>query len=118
MLDDQQTERIKVELKWLTGELGPARDLDVYIKTKIKPSRGAALAKRGLREFAGELAGRRTAAFENAKDAVDSPRYRSLMLNTLQWIETENWTKRARARGDRRVKKFAADIFTRRTKRR
>ena len=116
LLDDRQTERIKVELKWLTGELGSARDLDVYIKTKIKPLRGAAPAKRGLREFAGELAGRRTVAFQNAKDAVDSPRYRSLMLNTLQWIEAGDWAKRARARGDRRVKRFAADILTRRTK--
>src|ERR1051325_6903209 len=30
LLDDEEPARLKGELKWLTGELGPARDLDVY----------------------------------------------------------------------------------------
>src|SRR6202453_2716434 len=39
LLNDGQTERIESEVIWMTGELGPARDLDVYIKTRIEPQR-------------------------------------------------------------------------------
>jgi len=39
LLGDTQSERIKSELKWLTGELAPARDLDVYERGKIEPLR-------------------------------------------------------------------------------
>jgi triphosphatase len=31
LLHDPQTAAIKAELKWLTGELGPARELDVLV---------------------------------------------------------------------------------------
>ena len=36
LLGDRQTKRIKSELKWLTGELAPAREFDVYQKKKAK----------------------------------------------------------------------------------
>ena len=39
LLGDKQSERIKSELKWLTGELAPARDLDVYERSNIEPLR-------------------------------------------------------------------------------
>ena len=51
LLVDKQTERIKSELRWLTGELAPARDLDVYMRSKVEPLRGAAPAKRGMKEL-------------------------------------------------------------------
>jgi triphosphatase len=100
----------------MTGELAPARDLDVYMKSKVEPVHGAVPAKQGLQELAGELASRRVAAFRRAKHAVDSPRYRSLLLDTLEWLENGNWAKRERARGHRRVERFAANILSRRTK--
>jgi triphosphatase len=37
MLADPQTQQMKAEFKWLTGELGPARELDVFIKQVVKP---------------------------------------------------------------------------------
>ncbi|HEV3113868.1 MAG TPA: CHAD domain-containing protein [Candidatus Binataceae bacterium] len=46
-LGDKQSERIKSELKWLTGELAPARDLDVYERSKIEPCAASCRAKRG-----------------------------------------------------------------------
>jgi inorganic triphosphatase YgiF len=41
LLGDQETEGVKAELKWLTGELAPARDLDVYVRNEIEPLPGA-----------------------------------------------------------------------------
>ncbi|QDM25673.1 CHAD domain-containing protein [Tardiphaga sp. vice304] len=115
-LGDKQTERIKGELKWLTGKLGPARDLDV-MGTKIKQLRKAAPAKRALKEFSAELAVQRTNAFAKAKDAVNSTRYRCLLLDALQWIEAGDWAKQPSiASGHPRIEQFAKDVLTRRSK--
>ena len=61
-------------LKWLTEELAPARDLDVYERSTIEPLRHAQAAKRGMKELASALASRRAAAFDKAKAAVNSLR--------------------------------------------
>jgi triphosphatase len=114
-LGDKQTERIKTELKWLTGELAPARDLDVYMRSKIKPLRRAAGAKRGMKELAAALASRRQAAFGRAEAAVASPRYRVLLLDTLQWIENGDWARRSRRSGQRSIERSAEDILSSRT---
>ena len=87
LLGDKQTGRIKSELKWLTGELAPARDLDVYVKSKIEPLRGA--APRGMKELAAALASRRHAAFGRAKAAVASQRYRFLLLIRCDRLRAE-----------------------------
>ena len=108
LLDDGQTERIESEVIWMTGELGPARDLDVYIKTRIEPLRKLRPRKIGLREFAGDVAIRRTSAFRKMKQAIDSPRYRSLIIDILQWIEAGEWLKRSKIRACRPVHRFAA----------
>jgi triphosphatase len=116
LLDDQETGRVKAELKWLTGELAPARDLDVYVRNEIEPFRGARPARRGMKELAGALTLRRDAAFGRATAAVKSRRYRSLLLDTLQWLETGDWAKHARSSNGRPIERIAADIFARRTK--
>ncbi len=73
LLDDSHTQRIKAKLRWLTGELAPARDLDVYMKSKVEPLSGAVPAKPGVQELASELVSRRDAALKKAKDAVELP---------------------------------------------
>jgi triphosphatase len=116
LLGHEETDRIKSELKWLTGELALARDLDVYERAKVKPFRLAAPTGRGMKEFEGELASRRAAAFGRVKDTVESPRYRSLLLDTLQWLEIGDWAKRSRRYRLRPIEQFAADVLARHTK--
>ena len=111
LLGNKQTKRIKLELKWLTGELAPARDLDVYMRSKIVPMRGPAQAKRGMKELARALASRRHAAFVRATAAVASRRYRFLLLDSLQWIENGDWARRSRRSGQQPIERFAADIL-------
>jgi inorganic triphosphatase YgiF len=108
LVDDRQTQRIESEIIWMTGELGSARDLDVYIKTRIEPLRKLRPRKSGLREFAGDLAIRRRTAFKKMKHAIDSPRYRSLILDILQWIEAGEWLKHSKSGACRPVHRFAA----------
>ena len=71
LVGHKETERIKSELKWLTSELAPARDLDVYERGTVEPLRRAAPMRRGMKELEGELASRRAAAFGRAKEAVE-----------------------------------------------
>jgi triphosphatase len=116
LVDDRQTERIDSEIIWMTGELGSVRDLDVYIKNRIEPLRKLRPRKSGLREFAGDLEVQRRTAFKKMKDAIDSPRYRSLMLNILQWIEAGEWLKQSRTRASRPVRRFAEKSLTQQCK--
>ena len=115
LLGDKQSERIKSELKWLTGEFAPARDLDVYERSKIEPLRGVLPGKTGMNELADTLSTRRDAAFNRAKAAIDSRRYRSLLLDTLQWLENDDWAKHRRRQGGP-IERFAAKVLARRTK--
>jgi CHAD domain-containing protein len=113
LFNDNQTRFIKGELVWMTNELGPGRDLDVYIRNTVEPLEKLRPKKRGLREFGDGLVSRRKAAFKKMKDAVDSPRYRSLILDTLQWIEAGDWLKHSHTYASRPVGRFAADSIAR-----
>jgi CHAD domain-containing protein len=116
LLDDNQTRRINAELQWLAGKLGTARDLDV-MATTIGRLRRRKSNLRELREFAVELAARRASAFEDAKLAVQSRRYRTLLLDALQWIEAGSWGTHKRSEiGHCRIKTLAEDILARRAK--
>ena len=69
-----------------------------------------------MKELTGALTLRRDAAFGKASAAVESRRYRSLLLHTLHWLETGDWAKHARYYKQRPIERFAADIFARRTR--
>jgi CHAD domain-containing protein len=116
LLGDNQTRRLNAELQWLAGKLGAARDLDVMAATIERLRRGKS-DRAELRDFAGELAMQRASAFEDARLAVQSRRYRTLLLDALQWIEAGTWATHARSDiGHCRIKTLAENILTRRAK--
>jgi inorganic triphosphatase YgiF len=113
LLDGEQTEQIKRDLKWLAGKLGPVRDLDVFLKGKIEAFEGSDSPTAGLPELKSELTYRRDIAAESAKAAIATARYRLLILSILEWIEDGKWLRRPH--GKRKIRTFAADLFERRT---
>ena len=115
LLGDEQSERIKRELKWLTEELAPARDLDVYARIKVEPLRSALPSEMEMKELADMLASRRAAAFDQAQAAVELARYRLLLVDTLQWVENGDWARHRRRHGGP-IEKFATKVLARRTK--
>jgi len=117
LLRCKQTEQIKRDLKWLSGKLGPVRDLDVFLKGKIELFENADSPTAGLPELKRELIYRRDIAAESAKAAITTARYRLLIFNILEWIEDGKWLKQSHSHGDRKIRPFAADLFRRRTKR-
>ena len=111
MTADGEQERIKAELKWITNELGPARDLDVFTAEILKP-----LAKDGGYEDAGRaFAEARAKAYAAATVAIRSDRFRNALLDVAEWIEVGPWTvdeELAKLR-ERKIGKHAAKRLAR-----
>src|SRR5262245_54063426 len=111
LLRTKQPEAIKQDLKWLAGKLGPVRDLDVFLSTRVKRLEAADPPIAGLTDLVAELEYRRAVAAEAAKTAIASARYRLLILNALEWIEDGAWQKFRPALRSQRIKPFACDLF-------
>jgi len=100
MLHDKQTDRIKRELKWLTGEFGPAREADVFMERAVKPVLEADDKAHGVSKLRDDVQERRNAEFARARSAVDAARFRALALDVATWIETGDWMHSDDARKD------------------
>lgn len=93
MLAGAQTEAMKLELKWLTGELGPARELDVFVKRAVNPTKDGHASGPSLNAVADDFRRRREGAFERAAKAVSSLRFRQLVLDAAAWIAIGEWAQ-------------------------
>jgi CHAD domain-containing protein len=120
ILQDAQSSAIKAELKWLTEELGPAREFDVFLTRVVERARRHHRHLMGMRRFSHELAERRRASAEQARNAVQSDRFRHLLLRLATWLETGEWRnpsdERSRERGANPIVISAAEQLTRRSK--
>jgi inorganic triphosphatase YgiF len=113
MLDSAGRERIKSELKWLTSELGPAREIDVFVSEKIKPAGREVTPQRGRQALQEEFIDRRERALKRAAAAVTSSRFRVLLVDVMEWLQQGRGTG-----GDANAKigKLAPKIMQRRLK--
>ena len=92
MLADNGQAGVKAELKWITGELGPARDLDVFLNDSYRPMLEP---HRDWPELAGlghTLREARTKAYDRAQAAVTSSRFGVLTHDVAAWIGMGEWT--------------------------
>lgn len=119
IVTDARAPALKAELKWLTGELDAARNLDVLLHGDYR----AAVVRKddpdGLKSLGATLRGARRIAYARAASAVESERYRRLMLELLIWVEAGPWTTSeatARARGESITRRAAKDLERRRRK--
>jgi triphosphatase len=106
------TEEIKAELKWLTNELGPAREIDVFIKEQVRPRARTIKPRRGARAIEEQFAAEKAVAFQRAQEALDSRRFRRLLIDVLEWLEMRNSRSGDEAHQD--VGRFAANLLYRR----
>jgi CHAD domain-containing protein len=117
-LHDRQTEAVKRELKWLTGELGPARELQVLLKRVLPPEKKRRANGSGMHLVSRELAKKRDNALTRAQNAVQSERFRALTLDLAAWLEAGEWRTPeddlVRDRGDIASEAYAATQLRRR----
>ena len=120
ILGDPQTAAIKAELKWLAGELAPARELDVLMKRVLAPVKKRHVRWDGVPSLSRDFAERHEAALARAQNAVKSARFRALTLEVAAWLEAGEWTKPqddlVRDRGDLLIEVAAAEQLNRRRK--
>ena len=90
---DEKMETIKGELKWITQQLGPARELDVFAADVLEPLRGKQPDAVELAAAHDAFEQRRAAAYLSATAAIQSDRFRAALLDVVEWIETGDWTK-------------------------
>jgi len=115
---DSDWQSIKSGLRWITGALGPARDLDVFVAEVLVPLCAQNPKKPGVIGICRDFQRRRTRAFKEATETIQSARYRRLVLNALEWIEVGPWTKSnddlLRLRREQPVRVHAVDELARR----
>lgn len=109
MLPKARTEQIKSELKFLTNQLAPARELDVFTRKKLDPAARDDMTKRGGRALRKQFTTSRRQAFARARAALNSSRFRMLLIDVLEWLETELTDRADDAR--RPIEDFAGDIL-------
>ena len=91
VVDDDDLERIKGELAWITKELGPARDLDVFGAEVLRPLRDKRPEDPVIAASYREFEQKRMAAYARAAAAARSLRFRAAVLDLAEWIETGPW---------------------------
>ncbi|HLX17534.1 MAG TPA: CHAD domain-containing protein [Bradyrhizobium sp.] len=121
IVGDDRTEAIKSELRWLAQELGPARDLDTLILEVIQPMRELHKNEPGLVSISKMFMRKRLKCYRRAQAAVQSARFRTLVLDTAEWVEAGPWSTSEdplkRARRELPVEIFAAGQLSHRYKR-
>jgi CHAD domain-containing protein len=120
LLTDSESAELKSQLRWLTGELNPARELDVFIGRVTKVMSSRRRDRPWLAALLKDLRQRRAQAYARVHSACNSYRFRDLVLGTAAWIELGGWTQNedalARASRQRSIVETAADELHRRWK--
>jgi inorganic triphosphatase YgiF len=83
--------RIKKELAWLAKTLGLARDWDVFLERSVKSVQTAFPDDPGLDELTAATRHARRAAWELVLAAMESERYRVLMVDIAAAISSSAW---------------------------
>lgn len=83
VVEDERSERLRDELKWLAGELGEARDLDVLFKTAHTDDLRQALMEESA------------STYEAVVQTLSDTRSRTLMLDLAEWLALGTWRQRS-----------------------
>lgn len=111
---DSEKDRIKAELKWITSELGLARDLDVLGAEIFLPLQKAHAKDEAVATAARHFEARRADAYETARAAIQSDRFRNAVLDIVEWVEVGPRTKSEERRPqDREIERYAAEQLRR-----
>jgi inorganic triphosphatase YgiF len=117
---DDRREATKQDLKWITEELGPPRDLDVLQTEVLDPLLKAMPSETDRAEVQKEFKLRRQQAHDAAAHSIESDRFVASILAIVEWIEAGSWTLSSdpliRLRRELPIDKYAADELARRRK--
>ena len=87
----EQWTHLNGELKWLIGELGPARDWDVFVADSLAPVIRQLTDEDRLEALRVQVERHRDEAYARAQAAVTDQRYVGLVLLLGSWAEGRGW---------------------------
>ena len=100
LFDDSRFDHLREEFKWLTSELGDARNIDVMIDR----ASSEALSSR--------LQAARDDAYAAVEASLSSMRARSLMIDAAEWIAIRDWrTQSEEMLHEQSSRDFASGVF-------
>jgi triphosphatase len=108
VVTDARLPAIKAELKWLTGELDAARNLDVLLQGDYRAAVVQKDDAEGVKALGLRLRGARRMAYARAAAAAENERFRRLLIDLLVWIEAGPWTAAEHPQRKKPIRKFAA----------
>jgi triphosphatase len=91
MLPEEHYQWANGELKWLGNALAPARDWDVFAEGLLQPVNGAVSGNGGLARLANAARRERRSAYDEAREAILSPRYTQALMRLSRWFEARGW---------------------------
>ncbi len=100
MLPADQHGRLAGEIKWLGGEMGPARDSDVFLAETLAPLMQWRPDDSGLMRLRERAIERQGQGYERAHKAILSRRYTDLLLDLGAWVEGREWRRGDAPPGD------------------
>lgn len=97
-----ESDALRAELSWISGVLGKARDLDVFIEKRLGGANEVLVS---------EIHDAKGRAYDEVLEALNSPRVRGTMIDLIAWIATGNWRETPAA--DEPATAFAASALDR-----
>jgi CHAD domain-containing protein len=80
------------EMRWAAGELGPARDLDVFIDEGLGATAGR-LPLPGEEKLLALATRHRETAYERVRTMLDSQRFARFRRSFTQWLDQAKWER-------------------------
>jgi CHAD domain-containing protein len=77
-VEDLEFQHLRHELRWFTGQLGDARNIDVYLQQLDKEQRRTVMEARDR-------------AYVQVADAMNSQRFRRLLVDIVGWTAIGSW---------------------------
>ena len=120
IVKDNRINAIKNELRWLARESGPARDLDTLLIEVLTPLRKLHANERGLLSISRMFQRQRLKSYRRVQEAIQSARFRTLILDTAEWVEAGPWSisedPLIRTRRETPIEGYAAEQLSQRCK--
>jgi inorganic triphosphatase YgiF len=115
-----ESDGIKSQLKWLTEQLGPGRDADVFVSKSIVPCLKHHPDRLEFDVLAHDFERERSLGFAKAQAAVESKRFDRVLLDCALWLIDGEWRNDnddlRRALRERAAGAFAEEELARRTR--
>ncbi len=108
-LQDAESRGVKRELKWLSNQFTPARDLDTFLQNDLAEDKSKTSSPIGMADLKAEIIRYRKALFSRVKTVIGTERYRRLVLRTAFWLMNGKWisAKDSQAKRNEFVSSFA-----------